>query len=78
MNIHVYTDCTSAMHICNNRWSKTNDMLNKYLAYFDMQCSLRGILLQVTQLPREQNRGAHHLAEGNIQEAARYADLNNH
>src|SRR4051794_12116695 len=41
MNIHVQTDNTSAAQICSSRWCKTNDMLNKYIAYFDFQCSIR-------------------------------------
>jgi hypothetical protein len=75
MNIHVQTDSKPAAQICSTRWCKTNDMLNKYIAYFDFQCSIRGILFQVEQKDRKFNPGAHHLAAGNVLEAARYATL---
>lgn len=74
-NIQVYTDSKPATQICNNRWSKTNDFLNNYIAYFDFQCSMNGVLLQVQSLPRDENPGAHHLSQGAINKAQRYVNL---
>jgi len=70
-NIQVYTDATTATQICNGRWSKTNDYLNDYMAYFDFECSRKGILVQVEALPRTENPGAHHLSQGAIHTAIR-------
>ena len=75
MNIHVQTDNTSAAQICSSRWCNTNDILNKYIAFYEFQCAKRGILVQVEQKDRIFNLGAHHLAAGNVGEAARYAQL---
>ena len=75
MNIHVQTDNTSAAQICSSRWCNTNDILNKYIAFYEFQCAKRGILVQVEQKDRKFNPGAHHLAAGDVEQPTRYAQL---
>lgn len=64
--VQVYTDCSPAAQICSSRWCKTNSLLNRYIAYFDFECTNRDIFFQVTHLEREDNFGAHHLSQGQL------------
>jgi len=74
-NVQVYTDSKTAVDICSNRWCKTNDTLNKYIAFFDVECAQRGILMQVKWKRRGENYGAHHLSQGKENLAKRYAQI---
>ena len=47
-----------------------NDYLNNYIAYFDFECAMQGVLVQVDSLP-----SAHRLSWGLIRQAKRYANL---
>jgi alkylated DNA repair dioxygenase AlkB len=65
----VYTDCSPAAQICSSRWCKTSTVLNKFIGYFDLECTHRDIFFQVEHLVREENYGAHYLSQGLIQKA---------
>jgi len=74
-NILVHTDSKAAANICSGRWSKTNQFLNDYIAYFDFECATRRVLMQVEAVPRKLIPGAHLLSQGDVSKAQRYAQL---
>lgn len=65
--ILVYTDSVTASNIVNKRYCKKNQKLNSYIARFDLECTNRNIVLQVRQVPREENKVAHLLACGKVE-----------
>jgi len=73
--ILIYTDCNPAASIYGNRWCKTNNKLNSYIAYSDFVCTGRYLNVQVKAIPRERNFGAHYLSHGQRDQALRYATL---
>ena len=62
--VQVFCDSETAAFICNKRWCKTSDVLNSYIADFDIKCTDRALFVQVQSIPREKNTEAHTLAYG--------------
>jgi hypothetical protein len=69
--VQVYCDNTTAAQICKKRFCKTSDTLNSYIAFYDIECTNRGLFVQVQQIPRTENRVSHTLGYGRHPEGVR-------